>query len=61
MACSAQTHVKMHEESGFLTAYYTTKLQSSKQYGTAQKQNYRSMEQENPEMSPCTYGEPIYD
>ena len=33
------------EESTCLTSDYTTKLQSSIQYGTAQRQNYRSMEQ----------------
>ena len=30
----------------FLTSDYTTKLQSSRQYGTAQKQKYRPMEQD---------------
>ena len=33
------------EESTFLTSEYTTKLQSSRQYGIAQRQKYRSMEQ----------------
>ena len=33
------------EESTFLTSDYTTKLQSSRQYGTAQRQKYRSVEQ----------------
>ena len=33
------------KESTFLTSDYTTKLQSSRQYGTAQKQKYRPMEQ----------------
>ena len=33
------------EESVCLTSDYTTKLQSSRQYGTAQRQKYRSMEQ----------------
>ena len=32
------------EESTFLTSDYTTKLQSSRQYGTAQKQKYRPMQ-----------------
>ena len=34
------------EESGSLTSDCTTKLQSSKQYGTHTKQIYRSMEQD---------------
>ena len=34
------------EETTFLTSDYTTKLQSSRQYGTAQKQKYRPMEQD---------------
>ena len=35
------------EESGSLTSDYTTKLQSSKQYGTGgKKQTHRSMEQD---------------
>ena len=34
------------EESTFLTSDYTTKLQSSRQYGLAQKQKYRPMEQD---------------
>ena len=33
------------EESIFLASGYTTKLQSSRQYGTGTKQKYRSMEQ----------------
>ena len=33
------------EESTFLTSDYTTKLQSSRQYGTGAKTEYRSMEQ----------------
>ena len=32
------------EESTFLTSDYTTKIQSSRQYVTTQKQKYRSME-----------------
>ena len=32
------------EESTFLTSDYTTKLQSSRHNGTAQKEKYRSME-----------------
>ena len=33
------------EESTFLTSDYTTKLQLSRQYGTAERQKYRSVEQ----------------
>ena len=34
------------EESTFLTSDYTTKLQSSRQYGSGTKQKYRPMEQD---------------
>ena len=34
------------EDSGSLTSDYTTRLQSSKQVALAQKQKYRSMEQD---------------
>ena len=34
------------EESTFMTSDYTTKLQSSRQYSTAQKQKYRPTEQD---------------
>ena len=34
------------EESAFLTSDYTTKLQSSRQYGTGTKTEYRPMEQD---------------
>ena len=34
------------EESTFLASDYTTKLQSSRQYGTGTKQKYRPMEQD---------------
>ena len=41
------------EESTCLTSDYTTKLQSSRQYGTGTKQKYRSMEQNrNPRDKP---------
>ena len=33
------------EKSTFLTSDYATKLQSSRQHGTAQKQKYRPVEQ----------------
>ena len=45
------------EESTFLTSDYTTKFQSSRQYGTGTKQKYNPMEQvDSPEINPCTYG-----
>ena len=50
------------EESTFLTSDYTTKFQSSRQYGTGTKQKYNPMEQvDSPEINPCTYGCLIFD
>ena len=43
------------EESTFLTSGYTTKIQSSRQYGTGRKTD-QWKKIENPEMNPHTYG-----
>ena len=52
---------KQLEESGSLTSDYTIHLQSSKQYGTGTKIEIQIKGTENPQISPCTYGQLIYD
>ena len=51
------------EESTFLTSDYTTKVPSSRQYGTGTKTEIQTngARQKEPEINPCTYGYLIFN
>ena len=53
---------KSWRNEAFTTSDYTTKLQSSKEYGNGTKQKYRSrLQDRKPKINPHTYGQLIYN